>query len=158
MFYVSLPKKYYQTADRDFIRRALWGGTTFKLVGAWPVYKGTGDLNKALVHHLDILRKGGSITIFPEGGVSKNGTIAPFKVGAPFLVSQTGVTVVPVAITGLSFPLIPEGARRRRVTVEFGAPVQYPADVSPSPESLEATALDMHTRVVSLARRFYPGA
>jgi 1-acyl-sn-glycerol-3-phosphate acyltransferase len=156
MFYVSLPNKYYQTADRDPLRRFLWGGTAFKIVGAWPVYPGTGDLNTALVHHLEILDQGGSITIFPEGRMTKDGSIGTFKVGASFLLAEKKVKVVPVAITGISHKIYPEGSKRPRISFEFGTPFQYPDDAGKSEEELKAFANVMRDKVLDMARKMSP--
>lgn len=46
------------------------------------------------------LENGGSMIIFPEGGIAREGKIQQFKSGASLLSASTGVQVVPVAIYG----------------------------------------------------------
>lgn len=154
MFYVSLPKKEYDTPDRDLLRRILWGGTTFKMVGAWQVYPGTGDLNRALAHHLAILRQKGALTIFPEGKRSRNGAIDEFKIGVSYLAATTQVPLIPVAITGINTEIVPEGYTKRRVTVEFGEPLSYPKNLSTSEDDMRQFAEKLRSRVQHLARKY----
>ena len=46
------------------------------------------------------ITNGGSMIIFPEGGIARGGKIEKFKPGASLLSASTGATVIPVAIYG----------------------------------------------------------
>lgn len=47
-----------------------------------------------------IIGNGGSLMIFPEGGLAKNGRIEEFKPGAALISAKTGAPIVPCAIYG----------------------------------------------------------
>lgn len=48
----------------------------------------------------DIISRGGSLMIFPEGGLSKSGRIEEFKPGAALISAKMGVPIVPCANYG----------------------------------------------------------
>ena len=57
------------------ITRYAYGGLVFKIFGAYPATVGIKDYEKMLMHHINILCRGHSVCIFPEGGLSKNGEL-----------------------------------------------------------------------------------
>ncbi|CAI5947599.1 unnamed protein product, partial [Closterium sp. NIES-64] len=66
-----------------------------------------------------------AVLIFPEGTRSLTGSLQPFKSGVGLLAEQLDVPVVPVCVKG-TFEALPKGRTiplRRRVTVEFGRPL-----------------------------------
>jgi len=74
-----------------------------------------------------LVKAGNVVVIFPEGGRSHDGHLRPPKAGIGVIVSQTGCPVVPAYIKG-TFDVLPTGARWprfRRVTVRFGAPLDF---------------------------------
>ena len=76
------------------------------------------------MHHIQILNDGGSLCIFPEGWMTRDGNLLKAHGGVAYLLEKTGVPVVPVAISG-AFKLsikkfITRGAK---ITVTFGTPV-----------------------------------
>lgn len=120
LYFVSLSKKYYPFRDYG-IRSLIYGGLLFRLMGAYPIYKRMHDFEKALYHHLQILSKGYSVCIFPEGKKSLDGTIGKAKPGYIYLASKTKTPIFPVRIEGtfrLSFKDFL--SRKRRVKVFFG--------------------------------------
>jgi len=64
----------------------------------------------ALLKALDLLKKGYSIVVFPEGTRSYNGKIAPFKSGGVLLALKAGVPIVPVTIIG-TFEILPRSSK-----------------------------------------------
>ena len=48
----------------------------------------------------EIIRRSGSLIIFPEGGIAREGKIEKFKPGAALVCASTGACVVPAAIYG----------------------------------------------------------
>ncbi|HMA33326.1 MAG TPA: lysophospholipid acyltransferase family protein, partial [Chloroflexia bacterium] len=67
----------------------------------------------------DVLARGGSLIIFPEGQLGTvEGTIGPLQPGAAHLSLQTGVPLLPVGLTGTR-----ELWLRRRLTVRIGPPI-----------------------------------
>jgi len=54
-----------------------------------------------------------AVVIFPEGTRSRTGRLMPFKKGAFLLAAESGVAIVPAAVTG-SFGIMPPGSPRIR--------------------------------------------
>lgn len=90
-----------------------------KLWGYHAVHRGTGA-REALLHAEEILRRGGIVGIFPEGG-SWASVLRPARPGTAFLAVRTHARVLPVGIDGLLdfFPSLRRG-RRARITVRIG--------------------------------------
>ncbi|HTP25025.1 MAG TPA: lysophospholipid acyltransferase family protein [Anaeromyxobacteraceae bacterium] len=71
------------------------------------------------------LKSGMSVMIFPEGTRSKDGKLLPFKTGAFKLAIETGVPVLPIAVSGSAHGM-PRGGpwvRPTRITVQILEPV-----------------------------------
>jgi long-chain acyl-CoA synthetase len=82
-------------------------------------------LNKALQVSSHVLREGRSLSVFPEGGRSVDGSLMEFKKGVGILAVELGIPVVPVYIRG-AYEALPRGAawpKCRMITVTFGRPL-----------------------------------
>ena len=90
------------------------------------------DLKGSIQQLAEVLRKGKSIIIFPEGTRTKDGEIGDFKQTFAILSRELMVPVVPVAIKG-AFEVLPRGRKLprvfRQVSVDFLEPV-YPENKS----------------------------
>ena len=92
------------------------------------------------------LAAGEAVGVYPEGERSWDGQIQPFRRGTVRLLLKAGVPVVPCGLVG-SYDVWPRWSktiRRRRIRVEFGEPIRWPAmDDRNRRESFrpEATAL-----------------
>ncbi|GAB4484052.1 MAG: AMP-binding protein [Thermodesulfovibrionales bacterium] len=97
-------------------------------------------LNKALQMSAYVLRHGRSISVFPEGGRSFDGSLLEFKKGVGILAVELDVPVVPVFIHG-AFEAFPRGAafpRPKKVTVAFGRPLRPDeAKMLPRPQGVD---------------------
>lgn len=97
-----------------------------------------GNVIPGLRASADVLKRGKSLVIFPEGTRSETGELGRFKSGAAYLSKGLGVKIVPVAITG-SDGAIPKGAiiprffSKAKARVIAGAPVD-PADYASAEE------------------------
>jgi 1-acyl-sn-glycerol-3-phosphate acyltransferase len=81
------------------------------------------SLDKAL----EILGEGGAFGIYPEGTRSRDGRLYRGRTGVAFLAMTSRVPVVPVALAGTE-KLQPVGTtlpRIAKVTVQFGAPIDF---------------------------------
>lgn len=117
-------------------------GWFFRSVHQFPVNRGTADRN-AIRHSLDILARGGTLGIFPQGTRSEAGEVTQVQSGAAFLALQAGSSVVPV---GVSRRRVPGVLRHQLVTVVYGSPID-PADVAELPKKERIAALT--ERIVS---------
>lgn len=121
MFYTARERFFY---EKKGLAQYFYGGTFFKLWGAYTAYVGTGDLALSLRHHIRILEKGKSVCIFPEGGKIPEGVIIEGKTGVAYLLWRTGVPVIPVAMRGHYKMTYREFcARTRTITVSYGKPI-----------------------------------
>jgi 1-acyl-sn-glycerol-3-phosphate acyltransferase len=130
-------------------------GAMFKLAKAIPVAPQKVDAatyERAFAEAKRVLDDGDLLCIFPEGGITKDGTLQPFKGGIMKILESNPVPVIPVALTNLwgSFFSRIEGGRamarpfRRglfsRVGLVSGAPIA-PAQVTP--ETLHARVAEL---------------
>lgn len=101
MYYVSLTKEHYQN-ERFGWRKYFYGGTFFKILGAYPVYVGMRDYQASLINHIELLENGKAVCIFPEGKMGME-TYRPgeAKAGIGFLAEHTNTDIVPVQLKGL---------------------------------------------------------
>ena len=99
MYFISLPPYEYAHLA---VGKYLYGGVIFRLFGSYPVYRGLKDYEKSFVHHIELLGKGRSVCIFPEGAITKDAEGRPQspRPGVGYLAQRTGATIVPIAITG----------------------------------------------------------
>ncbi len=112
----------YMAWDKLFIPPAGW---ILRWFGAFPVSLENPESGAYKVA-LRILQEGKALLIFPEGGRSPDGRLAPFKHGAARLALRTGATIVPVVVRGgervwskkMSLP------RPARVRVEYLRPIR----------------------------------
>jgi 1-acyl-sn-glycerol-3-phosphate acyltransferase len=85
-------------------------GTLIKLSKAIPIDLEANDASWYVTGE-EILREGGAMLIFPEGGIAREGEMLPFKSGAGMLCAKTDAVLVPMAIYG-SYKM-PFGRRQR---------------------------------------------
>ena len=75
-----------------------------------------------------------NLIFFAEGTRSRDGRLGTFKKGGFAIARETGLPIIPVAITG-AFEALPRGSllrlqRGRRMRIEFGKPIPSSADVA----------------------------
>jgi 1-acyl-sn-glycerol-3-phosphate acyltransferase len=103
----------------------------YKHGGVFPIRRGHHD-EEAFKTVYTILDGGGCLLIYVEGGRSRSGGLGEPKPGVGRIALESGVPVVPVAIHGSAGV---RGWRRLRfpkVTVQYGEPVTFPVEASPS--------------------------
>ena len=100
----------------------------FNAINAIPVERGT---HRAAQDSLDAglkaLKDGNAFGIYPEGKRSLDGRLYRGRTGVAWLALNSGAPVVPVALAGTE-QIQPVGSRIpriRRVTVRFGAPMDF---------------------------------
>ncbi|MCZ8253311.1 MAG: MFS transporter [Hylemonella sp.] len=79
-------------------------GWLFKLAKAIPIAPKSEDpqaYEAALKAAVEVLRDGELLAIFPEGGITRDGTLQEFKGGIMKILEQQPVPVIPMALTNL---------------------------------------------------------
>ena len=100
----------------------LLGNLIALLFNAFPMAR-QGNARPCMEHIVDLVDRGWSVLIFPEGTRSPNGELQPFKAGVGLLAVELGIPVVPIKLSGLQ-QVLPKGSwlpRRGPVTVTIGA-------------------------------------
>ncbi|HKU68778.1 MAG TPA: lysophospholipid acyltransferase family protein [Candidatus Baltobacteraceae bacterium] len=104
-------------------------GPLIHAVGAYPVDR-KGSATSAIKRSVDVLRQGGCIGIFPEGGRNPSGS-AEVRGGVALLASLGKAPVVPARLVGTS-----GGKRLEQFRVYFGRPLTLPQDRKASREEM----------------------
>jgi 1-acyl-sn-glycerol-3-phosphate acyltransferase len=89
--------------------------------------KNTKKAKKSLEDASELIRKGKTVLIFPEGTVSEDGKIKTFKKGGFYLAKQSGVNILPIAHKGTDI-VWPSGTntkfKKHPVSVNIGEPIE----------------------------------
>jgi long-chain acyl-CoA synthetase len=101
-----------------------------------------------------VLARGNKLVWFPEGGLSRDGTLQPFHWGIGLLLTAFPVPVIPVRIEG-SFEALPPGTwrpRRRPIRIQFGRPLNPDTLAGPGEgaERYRRIAAALHDHVAAL--------
>lgn len=111
------------------LRRFVYRKIFLKLLGAIPLEPGHHSYEYSLSKHTELLNKGKTIGIFPEGKVTQTGEIGSARGGLGYLSYSTKAVIVPIAINTMfnisGFDFI---TRKRKLTIIIGAPV-LPKDI-----------------------------
>lgn len=132
LYFITYPfKRYSEIADSKFTE-ILYKCIPFGLIGAVPFISGSGDYGVSLRSHIKLLRQGKSICIFPEGEVTKDGSLGEPKGGVTYMAQVTHRPIIPVAISG-TFQLTRKKffTSRPHITVHFSR-AQYAGDIVPT--------------------------
>jgi len=92
-----------------------------------PVARNQADVG-ALKKALDILRRGETLVVYPEGTRNTGSDLLPFKAGAFMIALLSGASVVPVGMVGTN-TVLAKGQwlpRTGRISVQIGAPMSPP--------------------------------
>ena len=91
------------------------------LWGYHPLYRGTGAKDSIRAAE-GILKEGGALAIFPEGG-SWADVLRPPRPGTAFLAVRTGAPLIPIGLVNMRevFPSLKRG-RRAKIQVNIGKP------------------------------------
>lgn len=122
VYFVVKERRFYNTSTFGW-RRHLYQSWIFRMLGAFAVRSGLQDYETALSSHVDLLRRGGAVCIFPEGRMSKTGTPGRAHGGMAYLAVRSPAAVVPVRIHGTAhLSLVRFFLRAHSVSVEFLPP------------------------------------
>ncbi len=124
----------------------------YKHGGVFPVRRGHHD-EEAFKTVFAILDQGGMLLVYAEGGRSRSSELGEPKPGIGRIALESGVPVVPVAVHGSASVRRWKRFRFPKVTVQFGEPVSYQREQSPSRER----QLEAATEVFGRVREMYEG-
>jgi 1-acyl-sn-glycerol-3-phosphate acyltransferase len=124
----------------------------YKHGGVFPVRRGQHD-EEAFKTAFTILGQDGMLLVYAEGGRSRSDKLGEPKPGIGRIALESGVPVVPVAVYGSAKVRRWKRFRFPRVTVQFGEPIVFPVEESPSRER----QLEAATEVFSRVREMYEG-
>jgi 1-acyl-sn-glycerol-3-phosphate acyltransferase len=109
------------------------------LTGAGVIPVATDDpaaVGGAVAAGVEAVREGRLVGIFPEGTRSPDGRLHRGKTGVARIAMETGVPVIPAAVTGtdLAWPRGAKLPRPRSVHITFGPPITFdPTEGKPDP-------------------------
>ncbi len=124
------------------------------ILGNFPIMRGGG--RQALSYAKELLGKGESIFLFPEGTRATGDALGQFRHGVSILALESGVPVVPIYLAGLR-ALQPKGQREvvpGPATMEI-LPIQHftaDQDVAAATAQLQAVMDEAHRRYVREAQ------
>jgi 1-acyl-sn-glycerol-3-phosphate acyltransferase len=114
--------------------------------GVFPVRRGQKDEEAFISAHV-ILRQGGVIGMYGEGGRSRSKQLGQPKPGLGRLALETGVPVVPVAIHGSEHV---RDVRFAQVTIQYGEPVTFERQERPGREQCQRASSEVFERIRSM--------
>lgn len=123
----------------------------YRRLGVIPIRDGAIELS-AVRQLLTTLAHGEIVGVFPEGQITRDGTLLPAQPGVIAIAARAGVPIVPVGVHG-AFEAFPRDARLPRphpVRVTFGTPVTIPTDVVRSREGQTEWAAVLMQRIGTL--------
>ena len=111
-----------------------------KVIPIAPAGEDPDMLERAYDRIAEELSEGELVCIFPEGGISSDGNLAPFRRGVEHIVRRTPVEVVPIALVGLwgSFFSRKGGRAMSRPFRRFWSHVEIRVGEAIPPESVTA--------------------
>ena len=118
-----LRREVHFVAKDSLFRNPLFG-RIIRFCNAFPIRRGVFD-REAMQAALDLLVRGRSVLIFPEGGRVFGEDLGPARSGVAYLAINSGVPVVPVYVSGTD-RLRDCLLRKSRVLVVHGRPIRIP--------------------------------
>jgi 1-acyl-sn-glycerol-3-phosphate acyltransferase len=137
VLYAALPDAPGMLAKRELFRVPVFGAA-MRAMRCIPIDRNNRRQSfESLRQAADLVRKGNSIVVFPEGTRSPDGCIQELKKGPFHLVDMAAVPVVPVGIRGTRAALARDGVLVRSADVEVavGLPRTLPRRACGSPTS-----------------------
>jgi 1-acyl-sn-glycerol-3-phosphate acyltransferase len=126
----------YYVAKKELFRHPLIAWFLNSL-GAFPIDRGNADQD-AMSTAREILRRGDSVLIFPEGTRTRPGTLGAPKRGVGRLALESGAPIIPIAVIGTETVRRGWRIRPHKVSIRAGAPLRFPTVAEPSPQLAQA--------------------
>jgi len=100
VLFQAAPVPFNWLAKEELFRIPVFGHS-IRAAGYIPIKRGNGrDSLKSLHRAAELVKAGRSVAIFPEGTVTADGELLPFKRGGFILAAMAGVPIAPFSISG----------------------------------------------------------
>lgn len=129
--YICVPRKFhyigqidrYEGIDRILLK------LLYSIAGVIRVHRENSESKKeAIEKSIEVLKKGASLIIYPEGTRTRTGKIGEGRPGIAKIFLKTGVPILPIGIKG-TFELMPPGRGfpkiKREVKINIGKPLFF---------------------------------
>ncbi len=121
----------------------------YKHGGVFPVRRGHHD-EEAFETVRQLLDQGEMLLVYAEGGRSRSQQLGEPKPGIGRIALESGVPIVPVAIKGSEYARQWKRLRFPKTTVQFGEPLTFPVEQSPTRDRQIEIARQVFARVKEL--------
>ena len=118
----------------------------YKHGGVFPIRRGHHD-EEAIETARILVEQGEMLLIYAEGGRSRSQQLGEPKPGIGRIALETGAPIVPVAIHGSEYARQWKRFRFPKTTVQFGEPLVFPIEESPSRERQMEAATEVFAQV-----------
>ena len=152
-YWGSAADRWFLKGREEWRKQGWWRSLAY---AAFPIQRGGGS--RSLDHAKWILRRGGSIVIFPEGTRTRSGKLGKFRIGPALLALDRMVPVVPIYMHGLR-ELLPSGGREARpgpVDIVIGEPIRFAEGTDPG-EATQRLRTEMEALRAECLARGPPG-
>lgn len=151
LFFIARKGETYRKSPYLGTWKYFLSDTLLHIAGAHPHYPGSGDYEKSLPRHTQLLYSGATVCIFPEGKIKRLQRHYRVHGGAGYLAEKTGAVIVPVHISGVENMTAQEFfTRKRRAVVSYGSPM-HSEDVIVESESVPERYQNAAARIVDRA-------
>ena len=144
---VYLRRKVHFMAKSQLFKRPLQ--FIFTHGGVFPVLRGRRDEEAFKTAHT-LLGRGDLVVMYAEGGRSRSGELGQARPGVGRIALETGVPVVPTAISGSAEVRNWKRLRFPKVTIHYGDPIRFERVDSPTRDQAQAAADIVFERVQEL--------
>lgn len=120
-----------------------WKKLILTCFGNYPLKSGPQGGSQALLHILDLITKGRTILLFPEGKIVKNGETCKANPGIGYLALKKNVHVLPIYLSGFRNVSIKNLLLRKyHVKIVIGEPKHFYNQKQYSPQAISDRVLN----------------
>lgn len=141
--FICVPRKFHYIGQIDRYRglNRILLKILYTVAGVIRVHRENNESKKeAIEKSVQVLKKGASLIIYPEGTRTRNGKISKGKLGIAKIFLKTGVPILPIGIKG-TFDLMPPGAGfpkiKKEVIINIGKPLFFEEEFNKAQKIIE---------------------
>jgi 1-acyl-sn-glycerol-3-phosphate acyltransferase len=153
---VDQPVSFLAKAEYFDRRRTAW---MFRATGQIPLRRGSpAGARRALDAAVDVLARGGTVGVYPEGTRSRDGLLHRGNLGPARLAATSGAPIVPIGIVGTDAVQAPDQHLPRvgkHVTIRFGSPLHINSNAESDRSYLRDMTDVLMTDIADLCEQQY---